>query len=145
MHRNESSVCWDKNANGGGRAFHTLRAPGSLLRSQVTAVRMDTEDEAMHRLTLLPQGIEVWLPDRAALTELDFELHGQESIPFGCRAGACGACVIEVLDGLPNLGSRQGEETAFLRTLGYPDERFRLACQCRLTGAATVQVATPDG
>lgn len=100
----------------------------------------------MHRLTLLPQAIEVWLPNHASLTELDFELHGRESIPFGCRAGACGACVIEVLEGLPNLGSRQAEETAFLCTLGYPDERFRLACQCRLTGAATVQVAAaPNG
>ncbi|WP_116136784.1 2Fe-2S iron-sulfur cluster-binding protein [Trinickia diaoshuihuensis] len=99
----------------------------------------------MHRLTLQPQGIEVWLADRASLMELDFELHGQDSIPFGCRAGACGACVIEVLEGLPNLGSRQAQEAAFLDTLGYPDERFRLACQCRLTGAATVKVAARTG
>ncbi|RKP46040.1 2Fe-2S iron-sulfur cluster-binding protein [Trinickia fusca] len=99
----------------------------------------------MHRLTLMPQGIEVWLPNNAALTELDFELHGQESIPFGCRAGACGACVIEVLEGVTNLGNRQDSEDAFLHRLGYPDQRFRLACQCRLTGAATVQaVAAPS-
>ncbi|KVN06765.1 MULTISPECIES: 2Fe-2S iron-sulfur cluster-binding protein [unclassified Burkholderia] len=97
----------------------------------------------MPTVKLLPQNIEVQLPSGSSLTELEFELHGQESIPFGCRAGACGACVIEVLEGLDQLGKRSTGESAFLDTLGYAGDAFRLACQCRVNGAVAIRVAAP--
>ncbi|NML33058.1 2Fe-2S iron-sulfur cluster-binding protein [Paraburkholderia antibiotica] len=95
----------------------------------------------MHKLTLLPQNLEVLLPTNSPLTELEFELHGQESIPFGCRSGACGACVIEVLSGTDALGTRHEPEATFLQKLGFAGEQFRLACQCRLAGDVTVSAA----
>lgn len=94
----------------------------------------------MMKLTLMPQNVEVLLPRNALLTELEFELHGKESIDFGCRSGACGACVIQVIQGEAFLGHKEAKEAAFLETLGFPGDGFRLACQCRLVGDAVVQV-----
>ncbi|WP_250866054.1 2Fe-2S iron-sulfur cluster-binding protein [Caballeronia sp. INSB1] len=95
----------------------------------------------MFKLTLMPQRLEVFLPVDSSLVELEFELHGQEAITFGCRSGACGACVIEVLSGDDALGSRGAAEEDFLRSLGFPGEHYRLACQCRLAGDVTVSAA----
>ncbi|WP_250534749.1 2Fe-2S iron-sulfur cluster-binding protein [Caballeronia sp. AZ10_KS36] len=95
----------------------------------------------MFKLTLVPQDVEVLLPANSSLTELEFELHGQDGIPFGCRSGACGACVIEVLNGPAALGEKHGREAEFLDHLGYKGERFRLACQCRLIGDVTISTA----
>nr|WP_244197951.1 2Fe-2S iron-sulfur cluster-binding protein [Caballeronia ptereochthonis] len=92
----------------------------------------------------MPQNLEVHLPANSSLTELEFELHGQESISFGCRSGACGACVIEVMSGAEALGARAPCERNFLASLGFDGEQFRLACQCRLAGNAVVSaVAAP--
>ncbi|SKC86078.1 Ferredoxin [Burkholderia sp. CF099] len=92
----------------------------------------------MYKLTLLPQKLEVLLPANSSLTEVEFELHGQESIPFGCRSGACGACVIEVLNGIDALGAQRPSEETFLVNLGFCGRQFRLACQCRIAGDVTV-------
>ena len=94
----------------------------------------------MFKLTLMPQNLEVLLPANSSLTELEFELHRQDSIPFGCRSGACGACVIEVVRGAKALGARASSEANFLVRLGFDGEQFRLACQCRLEGDAVVSV-----
>lgn len=96
----------------------------------------------MHTVKLMPQSVEVVLPHGSPLTELEFELYGQESIPFGCKAGVCGACVIEILEGIDYMGSKSKEENDFLETLGYTGDTFRLACQCHLFGAATIQVVS---
>lgn len=94
------------------------------------------------KLTIMPMNTEVWLSANEPLTNLEYELDGKEEvIPLGCRAGACGVCAIEVLDGLASLGQKSAEETAFLDMLGFVGERFRLACQCRVSGAATIRVA----
>jgi ferredoxin len=93
----------------------------------------------MLKLLLLPRNIEVQLPAGSALTDLEFELHGQESIPFGCRAGACGACLIELVAGEAPFSEKGQEEEDFLAMLGYPGDAFRLACQCRLLSDATIR------
>jgi ferredoxin len=98
----------------------------------------------MHIVKLMPQEIEVSLPPGSPLTELEFELYGQESIPFGCKAGTCGACVIQILAGAPHLGEKRNGERDFLERLGYPGDAFRLACQCRLNGAAIISVAVSN-
>lgn len=62
------------------------------------------------------------------------------SILFGCRDGACGACMIKVLEGEKNLSSMQDDERDFLETMAAePDER--LACQCRVTGDIKIEVS----
>lgn len=98
----------------------------------------------MHTVKLMPQGVEVVLPPGSSLVELEFELYDQESIPFGCKAGVCGACVIQVLDGDIHLGNKGKEEKDFLEVLGYRDHSFRLACQCTVNGAITIKVASPQ-
>ena len=97
----------------------------------------------MHKIVILPQQAEAWLAPGSSLTELEFELYDQESIPFGCKSGACGACAIEVIEGLPNLGDKGTQESAFLQTLGYIGDEFRLACQCRLNGEVRIRAALP--
>ena len=62
------------------------------------------------------------------------------SILFGCRDGACGACMIRVLDGAEHLSPMQDDERDFLETMAAePDER--LACQCRVSGNVRIEVS----
>ncbi|MBW4565626.1 MAG: (2Fe-2S)-binding protein [Mojavia pulchra JT2-VF2] len=91
----------------------------------------------MPNILIKPSGELIELPRNSVLTLL--EEVKETIIPFGCRAGACGACVIEVLEGTPNLTEANYIEREFLTTLGYPEECYRLACQCRLQGDITIQ------
>ncbi|MET9845967.1 2Fe-2S iron-sulfur cluster-binding protein [Streptomyces ossamyceticus] len=93
----------------------------------------------LNKLTLMPGSVEILLPDGSCLTDIEYE-RPEQLIPFGCRSGACGACVIEVLDGSASLGEADPDERDFLEDLGRADGNHRLACQCRLLGAATVRV-----
>jgi ferredoxin len=94
------------------------------------------------KVVVAPHSLEAWLLPGSCLTELEFELYGQDSVSFGCKVGACGACVVEVVEGLANLGIKGGEEQRFLETLGYMGEAFRLACQCRLNGEVTIRAVS---
>ncbi len=59
------------------------------------------------------------------------------SILFGCRDGACGACMIRVLEGEQFISKMQDNERDFLETMAAaPNER--LACQCKVTGGNIV-------
>ena len=95
---------------------------------------------AFHTLTVLPDGIQIELPAGAPLTDIEYEAAAWV-IPFGCRAGACGACMIEVLEGPESLGEAGADEIEFLEDLGGSREQHRLACQCRLHGSVTIRVA----
>ncbi len=48
-------------------------------------------------------------------------------VPFGCSAGVCGTCMIDVLEGANNLGELTKEEEDMHR-----DREHRLACQCTI-------------
>ena len=97
----------------------------------------------LFKVTVIPGDAELWLSANAPLTNIEYEPGGGELIPFGCRVGACGACAIEVIEGIESLGSKNREECDFLESLGFVGEQFRLACQCRVSGAATFRVAAP--
>ncbi|MBY8853658.1 (2Fe-2S)-binding protein, partial [Saccharothrix sp. MB29] len=97
----------------------------------------------LKKLTVLPAGIEVLLPAGSPLTEVEYETR-QRLIPFGCRSGACGACVIEVVEGFDALGEPDDDELDFLEDLGRTGGDHRLACRCRLRGDAVVRPATDD-
>jgi ferredoxin len=90
------------------------------------------------KLTVLPQGIDVMLPEGSPLTDIEFETP-QRLIPFGCRSGACGSCVIEVVEGVEALGEADDVERDFLADLGHSEDDHRLACQCRLRTDATIR------
>jgi ferredoxin len=62
------------------------------------------------------------------------------SILFGCRDGACGACMVKVISGADHLSPMQDNEKDFLETMAArPDER--LACQCKVYGDVTLEVS----
>ena len=49
-------------------------------------------------------------------------------VAFGCRKGVCGACVVEVLEGMENLSKKSDNEEGF-------DMRAtdRMMCQCSIS------------
>lgn len=94
---------------------------------------------ALHVLTVAPHNVAFVLPTHTPLTDIDYETGGKDLIPFGCRMGACGACVIKVITGETGLSPRAEAEAEFLTLLGYDSPEYRLACQCRVQGPVTVQ------
>lgn len=93
-------------------------------------------------ITIMPMQHKIELPHGSPLSDVEFECFGEGLIPFGCQAGACGACIVEVIDGHSMLGEADKSERAFLVSFGYCPARFRLACQSRLLGDATVRTAS---
>ena len=78
------------------------------------------------------------VPDDYQLIEL-CEEH-DTSILFGCRDGACGACMIRVLEGAENISPMKDDERDFLETMAA-EENERLACQCRVRGDVKIEVS----
>ncbi len=62
------------------------------------------------------------------------------SILFGCRDGACGACMIKVLEGSEHISPMKDDERDFLETMAA-QENERLACQCKVTGDIVIEVS----
>lgn len=86
----------------------------------------------MHTVRIPGTGEQFTLPDGAYLSDAaELELAG---LIFGCRAGACGICTIEIVSGGHNVSRQQGGERSFVASLGYSPDSVRLACQCQLRG-----------
>jgi len=66
--------------------------------------------------------------------------HDDTSILFGCRDGACGACMIKVLEGSKNLSPISEDEKDFLETMAAESDE-RLACQCKVFGDVVLEVS----
>ncbi len=62
------------------------------------------------------------------------------SILFGCRDGACGACMVKVIEGRENISKMEESEKDFLETMAAEEDE-RLACQCRVYGDVTLEVS----
>ena len=60
------------------------------------------------------------------------------AILFGCRDGLCGTCLIEVEDGMANLSAVEEDEAEMLDAMAEGNDKARLACQCVVSGDATV-------
>ncbi len=54
-------------------------------------------------------------------------------VPFGCSAGVCGACEVEVLEGMDNLDELSDAEL----DMGLEDSN-RLMCQCTIKKGTVV-------
>ncbi|WP_407312724.1 2Fe-2S iron-sulfur cluster-binding protein [Pseudomonas sp. nanlin1] len=96
---------------------------------------------ACHKLSIACRELEFLLPEKARMTDIEYEPDGQGVIPFGCRSGACGTCVIKVLAGAEQLDAMGNDEKDFIEMLGYCSASHRLACQTRLHGAVTIAAA----
>ncbi len=91
----------------------------------------------MHKVVISTTGESFNLPHKAYLSDAaELQLGGLE---FGCRAGGCGICVIEVEIGVENLTRLEQKEADFLIWLGHAESNKRLACQCRLLGDVTIR------
>ena len=92
----------------------------------------------MPKITITTDDMTIDVPNNYALIDM-CEEH-DTSILFGCRDGACGACMVKVLEGAEHLSEMQDDEKDFLETMAAePDER--LACQCKITGDIKIEVS----
>lgn len=48
-------------------------------------------------------------------------------VPFACKEGICGSCMIDIAEGEENLSELTQEEKDMAR-----DKKHRLACQCKI-------------
>jgi ferredoxin len=56
-------------------------------------------------------------------------LEAGASVPFGCRSGTCGACVLDVVEGAESIEEPGFAEDDTLREIGQHDQGRRLGCQ----------------
>lgn len=92
----------------------------------------------MPKVTITTDNLTLEVSDNYPLIDL-CEDH-DTSILFGCRDGACGACMIRVKEGADHLSKMQDDERDFLETMAA-EENERLACQCRVTGDVVIEVS----
>lgn len=92
----------------------------------------------MPKVTIKTDNLTIDVPENYPLIDLS-EDH-DTSILFGCRDGACGACMVRILQGAEQLTAMKDDERDFLETMAaQPNER--LACQCRVKGDVTLEVS----
>lgn len=85
----------------------------------------------MAKVIFVDEGTSVEVPDGTRLQDAIDQVGAD--IPFGCREGDCATCLIQVVDGVENLGAPNENEEVTL----MDDELaagLRLACQCRVHG-----------
>lgn len=66
---------------------------------------------------------EIDLPDGSEIKDICEQL----GVPFNCKNGTCGTCIVEIVKGKENLSPLNGKE----KMLGL-DKTHRLACQCKI-------------
>ena len=71
---------------------------------------------------------------------IDMSEEHDTSILFGCRDGACGACMVKVLKGKENISPAGEDEKDFLETMAAEEDE-RLACQCKVYGDVELEVS----
>ena len=92
----------------------------------------------MHKITITTDDKTIEVRDQYPMIDMSEE--HDTSIVFGCRDGACGACMIKVIDGAENLTSMGEDEKDFLATMAAEPEE-RLACQCKVLGDVKIEVS----
>lgn len=92
----------------------------------------------MPKVTIKTDDLTIDVPENYALIDMceDYDT----SILFGCRDGACGACMVRILEGETNLTPMKDDERDFLETMAA-QENERLACQCRVKGDVVLEVS----
>ncbi len=92
----------------------------------------------MPKVKILTDDLEIDVKQDYPLIDMceDFDT----SILFGCRDGACGACMIRVKEGMANLSPMENDERDFLETMAAEEDE-RLACQCKVRGDVVIEVS----
>ena len=55
------------------------------------------------------------------------------ALPFGCRDGECGTCVVSVESGMEFLSDMTDKEKAVMKMLNESNPKARLSCQMKIT------------
>ena len=92
----------------------------------------------MPKVTITTDKKTIEVADNYALIDMSEE--HDTSILFGCRDGACGACMVRVISGAENVSAMQDDERDFLETMAA-EANERLACQCKIKGDVTIEVS----
>jgi ferredoxin len=54
------------------------------------------------------------------------------AMPFGCRDGECGTCVVSVESGMEFLSDMTDKEKAVMKMLNESNPKARLSCQMKI-------------
>ena len=92
----------------------------------------------MPKVTITTDELEIEVKEGYQLIDM-CEDH-DTSILFGCRDGACGACMVKVLEGAEHISPVESDEKDFLETMAA-EENERLACQCKVFGDIKIEVS----
>jgi Na+-transporting NADH:ubiquinone oxidoreductase subunit F len=60
------------------------------------------------------------------------------SVPFACKAGACGTCATQVVQGIESLGPQRAREIRTLESNGLDPAQYRLLCLADVHGSLTL-------
>jgi ferredoxin-NADP reductase/ferredoxin len=90
----------------------------------------------MHRVTFQQDGITYDAEDGQWLYDV-CEAAGA-SVPFACKAGACGTCATQVVEGEESLGAKRAREIRTLESNGLDPTRYRLLCLADVHGTLTL-------
>lgn len=64
-------------------------------------------------------------------------------VPFSCRDGTCGTCLIEVKRGGENLNAALEKEKETLAIYGGDENKHRLCCQCVIERDGDIDINLP--
>lgn len=92
----------------------------------------------MPTVKFLQDDMSVEVPDGSNLG--DIAVDANATLPFSCRDGTCGTCLIEVKRGAKHLSESQEKEKATLAIYGGDETKHRLACQCAVHGDVDVDL-----
>ena len=92
----------------------------------------------MPKVKITTDNLDIDVPNNYPLIDMceDYDT----SILFGCRDGACGACIVRVTKGSENLSPMEDNEKDFLETMAAEEDE-RLACQCKVKGDIEIEVS----
>jgi ferredoxin-NADP reductase/ferredoxin len=60
------------------------------------------------------------------------------SVPFACKAGACGTCATQIVQGEESLGPQRAREIRTLESNGLDPKQYRLLCLADVHGTLTL-------
>lgn len=92
----------------------------------------------MPRVTFLQDDITVDATDGENLG--DVADRANATIPFACRDGTCGTCLIEIKRGANNLSPANDKEKTTLTIYGGDETKHRLGCQCCVHGDVDIDL-----
>ncbi len=90
----------------------------------------------MHRITFKKDGITYDAEDGEWLYDVCQEAGA--SIPFACKAGACGTCATHVVEGHKAMGALKAREIRTLESNGIDPSQYRLICLADAHGDLTL-------